>query len=144
MNTLKLTVKNVDYVINGNKVICNVEFTFKAFPFVVAAARDHKASSTINGNSTISRGSMIRREQILSIYAKGIATCSPNDNFNEELGKRISYSKAVIEGYKRYYQIMEASLTALHIKAINMSDNKNRVLEILNTEKKHLDNLKNS
>ena len=144
MNTFKLTVKKVDYIVNENKVICNVEFTFRSFPFIVAAVGDHKATTIMKSNAIPNESAVCRRGQSLSIYAKGIATCSPNDKFDETLGKRIAYSKAVIEGYKKYYQILNTATEALRIKLINMADNRDRVNDISVREMNHLDILKNA
>lgn len=142
MNTFKLTVKKVDYSVNENKVICNVEFTFRSFPFMVAAVGDHKAMTTIKSNAKPNESAVCKRGQSLSIYAKGIATCSPNDTFNEELGKRIAYSKAVVEGYNKYYQILNTATEALRTKLIDMADNRNRVNDISVREMNHLEKLK--
>ena len=116
MNTFRLTVKKVDYIVNENKVICNVEFTFRSLPFMVATIGDHKAMTTIKSNAKPNESVVCKRGQSLSINAKGVATCSPNDTFNEELGKRIAYSKAVVEGYKKYYQILNTATEALRTK----------------------------
>ena len=142
MNTFKLTVKKVDYVTNGNKVICNVEFTFRSFPFIAATVGNHKAMTTIKSNAKPNESVVCKRGQSLSINAKGIATCSPNDTFNEKLGKRIAYSKAVIEGHKKYYQILDTATEALRIKLIDMADNRNRVNDISVREMNHLEELK--
>lgn len=142
MNTFKLTVKKVDYIVNENKVICNVEFTFRSLPFMVAAVGDHKATTTIKSNAKPNESVVCKRGQSLSINAKGIATCSPNDTFNEELGKRIAYSKAVVEGYKKYYQILNTATEALRTKLIDMADNRNRVNDISVREMNHLEKLK--
>ena len=143
MNTFKLTVKKVDYIVNENKVICNVEFTFRSFPFIVAAVGDHNATTITKSNAIPNASAVCRRGQSLSIYAKGIATCSPNDTFNEELGKRIAYSKAVVEGYKKYYQILYSAWNALRIKMYDMEDNTERILKIIDREVEHLNELKN-
>lgn len=142
MNTFKLTVKKVDYVVNENKVICNVEFTFRSMSFVVAATGNHKATTTVKSNARLNASIADRKNQSLSIYAKGIATCSPNDKFDETLGKRIAYSKAIVEGYKKYYQILTTSHNALYNKHIDMLDNETRVAMIIKREKAHLNELK--
>lgn len=142
MNTFRLTVKKVDYIVNENKVICNVEFTFRSFPFIVAAIENHRATTMLRGNARFNESTVDKKGQSLSIYAKGIATCSPNDTFNEELGKRIAYSKAIVEGYNKYYQILDAAYDALWIKKIHMMDNKCRVAAIIQRELAHLNELK--
>ena len=142
MNTFKLTVKKVNYVTNGNKVICNVEFTFRSFPFVVAAVGDHRATTTIKSSAKPNESAVCKRGQSLSIYAKGVATCSPNDEFNEALGKRIAYSKAIVEGHKKYYQILDTATEALRTKLIDMADNRNRINDISVREMNHLEKLK--
>ena len=142
MNTFKLTVKKVDYIVNENKVICNVEFTFRSLPFMVAIIGDHKAMTTIKSNAKPNESVVCKKGQSLSINAKGIATCSPNDEFNEELGKRIAYSKAVVEGHKKYYQILNTATEALRTKLIDMADNRNRVNDISVREMNHLEELK--
>lgn len=144
MNTYKLSGKEVKYSINGNKVICNVVFTFKAKPFIPSNMYNHKAISTIKSNSKVNVKDSSITEILLNIRAKGIATCGPKDTFNEELGKRISYSKAVIEGYKKYYQIVSTASEALAVKVIDMYDNKERLIGIIDREQKHLEELKNS
>lgn len=142
MNTFRLTVKKVDYIVKENKVICNVEFTFRSFPFMVAAVGDHKAMTTIKSNAKPNESVVCKKGQSLSINAKGIATCSPNDEFNETLGKRIAYSKAVIEGHKKYYQILDTATEALRTKLIDMADNRNRINDINVREMNHLEKLK--
>lgn len=142
MNTFRLTVKKVDYIVNENKVICNVEFTFRSFPFIVAAVENHRATTMIRGNAKPNDSAVSKRGQSLSIYAKGIATCSPNDKFDETLGKRIAYSKATIEGYKKYYQIIDTAHEALWVKKLDVLDNRCRVLSIIDREKHHLDELR--
>ena len=142
MNTFRLTVKKVDYIINENKVICNVEFTFRSMPFVVAAIGNHMATTTLRSNSLPNATMVNKKGQTLSIKAKGVATCSPNDKFDETLGKRIAYSKAVVEGYKKYYQIIDTAHEALYVKKIHMLDIRCRVLSIIDREKHHLDELR--
>lgn len=144
MNTYKLSVKEVNYNINNNKVICNVIFAFRAAPFIISNMNNHRAINTINSNAKIYTKTKPSKGIMLSIYAKGIATCEPKDTFNEELGKRIAYSKATIEGYKKYYQIVATATKSLNIKFIDMMHNKERLVNILNREQKHLEELKNS
>lgn len=142
MNTFRLTVKKVDYIVNENKVICNVEFTFRSMPFVVAVIGNHMATTTLKSNSLPNDTMVNKKGQTLSIKAKGVATCSPNDKFDETLGKRIAYSKTIIEGYKKYYQIIDTAHEALWVKKIHMMDNKCRVAEIIQREIAHLNELK--
>ena len=142
MNTFRLTVKKVDYIVNENKVICNVEFTFRPMPFIVAAIGNHIATTTLKSNSLPNDTMVNKKGQTLSIKAKGVATCSPNDKFDEALGKRIAYSKAVVEGYKKYYQIIDTATEALRTKLIDMADNRNRVNDISVREMNHLEELK--
>ena len=142
MNTFRLTVKKVDYIVNENKVICNVEFTFRSMPFIVAAIGNHIATTTLKSNSLPNDTMVNKKGQTLSIKAKGVATCSPNDKFDEALGKRIAYSKAVVEGYKKYYQIIDTATEALRTKLIDMADNRNRVNDISVREMNHLEELK--
>ena len=144
MNTFRLTVKKVDYIVNENKVICNVEFTFRSMPFVVAAIGNHMATTTLKSNSLPNDTMVNKKGQTLSIKAKGVATCSPNDKFDETLGKRIAYSKAIVEGYKKYYQIIDAAHEALWVKKIDMLDNRCRIATIIDREKYHLNELKNT
>ena len=144
MNTFRLTVKKVNYIVNENKVICNVEFTFRSMPFVLAAIGNHMATTTLKSNS-LPNGTMVNKKgQTLSIKAKGIATCSPNDKFDETLGKRIAYSKAIIEGYRKYLQIIDTAHEALWVKKIDMLDNSCRIARIIEGEKVHLEELKNT
>ena len=144
MNTFRLTVKKVDYIVNENKVICNVEFTFRSFPFVVAAIGNHMATTTLKSNSIPNDTMVNKKGQTLSIKAKGIATCSPNDKFDETLGKRIAYSKATIEGYRKYWQILNTAHEALWVKKIELLDNSCRITRIIEGEKAHLEELKNT
>ena len=146
MNTFRLTVKKVDYIVNENKVICNVEFTFRHLPFVVAALGNHRAMTVLKNNIALDKKKkpIIIERQYSIIKAKGVATCSPNDKFDETLGKRIAYSKAIVEGYKKYHQIIDAAHEALWIKKIDMLDNRCRIATIINREKYHLNELKNT
>ena len=142
MNTFKLTIKNVKHVINGNKVICNIEFEFRALPFMVAKVRNHKATKAITDNAVLTMYSM--KNQTFTIKSKGISTCSANDKFDENLGKKISYSKALLEGYRKYYNIVNAANDALKFKQIDMLLNLSRLYKIIGQEAAHLNKLKMS
>lgn len=142
MNTFKLTIKNVKHVINGNKVICNIEFEFRALPFMVAKVRNHKATKALTDNAILTMDNM--KNQTFTIKSKGIATCSANDEFDENLGKKIAYSKALLEGYRKYLNILYTATDALFIKYKDISENANRVNNIIVQEREHLNKLKSS
>lgn len=140
MNKFKLTVKSTEYVINGNKTICNIEFEFKALPFMVAKVRNHAATKALTDNTLLTIDNV--KSQTLTIKSKGIATCSANDRFNENFGKKIAYSKALLEGYRKYYNILSTAKEALFIKYIDANENAERVHNIIEQEEGHLDKLK--
>ena len=141
MNTFRLTVKKVDYIVNENKVICNVEFTFRSMPFVVAAIGNHIATTTLKSNSLPNDTMVNKKGQTLSIKAKGVATCSPNDKFDEALGKRIAFSKAFITGHKKFRFIINSCHTALINKSMEMSVNSAYEDDIVIRELVHLNKL---
>ena len=146
MEELRLTEKSVNYTIEDNKVVCEVEFEFSTEPIDNAIAYNHRAINIVRGNVTNNKltrykGHMQYRTKIV---AKGIAICSPNDTFDENLGKKIAHSKAIIKGYNKYKKILSVSQSSLYDKSVNMYNNIKRIEKITKREKKHLSNLVNS
>ena len=144
MNKEKLSIVKTEYVTNGTTTYCNITFKFRAIPFIVAAFRDHKATTTLKSNVTpnvelIKNNTIKVGEAIFKV--KGIAKCNPNDTYDETLGKRIAFSKAFITGHKKFKHIIDMCHDALMIKSAEMSNIYTIEREIIDRELAHLDKL---
>lgn len=141
MNTIKLRVEKVEYANNGNTTVCNIVFSFPSLPFVVAAIKDSKARNILDSNSVMMKNDSSKTRNF--IYTKGITNCSPNDKFDEKTGRKIAYSKAYLEGYKKFYQICFYCKEALYSKYYEMVRNRGRIKDIISSEEKYLKTLTN-
>ena len=77
------------------------------------------------------------------IEAKGVATCHEKDKFDKKIGRKIAYSKAFLEGYRKFHHIIDASIEALVNKHIDLSHTRDNLEAIINDEKSYLDKLRN-
>ena len=144
MNKEKLSIVKTNYAINGTTTYCEITFKFRVRPFVVAAFRNHKATTALKSNVTPSveliKNNAIKVGEAM-FKVKGVAKCNPNDTYDETLGKRIAFSKAFITGHKKFKHIIDMCHDALMIKAAEMSNIYTIEREIVDRELVHLDEL---
>ena len=144
MNKEKLSIVKTEYVTNGTTTYCNITFKFRAMPFIVAAFRNHKATTALKSNVTpnaeLSKNNTIKVGEAI-FKVKGIAKCNPNDTYDETLGKRIAFSKAFITGHKKFKHIIDMCHDALMVKQAEMSNIYSIEREIVDRELVHLNEL---
>ena len=144
MNKEKLSIVKTEYVTNGTTTYCNITFKFRAIPFIVAAFRNHKATTALKSNVTpnveLVKNSTIKVGEAM-FKVKGIAKCNPNDTYDETLGKRIAFSKAFITGHKKFKHIIDMCHDALMTKQAEMGNIYSIEREIVDRELVHLDEL---
>ena len=144
MNKEKLSIVKTNYVINGTTTYCEITFKFRAMPFIVAAFKNHQATTALKSNVTpnielIKNNTVKVGEAVFKV--KGIAKCSPNDTYDETLGKRIAFSKAFITGHKKFRFIINSCHAALINKSMEMSLNCRYEEDIIEREIDHLNKL---
>ena len=144
MNKEKLSIVKTEYVTNGTTTYCNITFKFRAIPFIVAAFRNHKATTALKSNVTpnveLVKNSTIKVGEAM-FKVKGVAKCNPNDTYDETLGKRIAFSKAFITGHKKFKHIIDMCHDALMTKQAEMGNIYSIEREIVDRELVHLDEL---
>lgn len=144
MNKEKLSIVKTEYVTNGTTTYCNITFKFRAMPFIVAAFRNHKATTALKSNVTpnveLVKNNTIKVGEAM-FKVKGIAKCNPNDTYDETLGKRIAFSKAFITGHKKFKHIIDMCHDALMTKQAEMGNIYSIEREIVDRELAHLDKL---
>lgn len=144
MNKEKLSIVKTEYVTNGTTTYCNITFKFRAIPFIVAAFRNHKATTALKSNVTpnveLVKNSTIKVGEAM-FKVKGVAKCNPNDTYDETLGKRIAFSKAFITGHKKFKHIIDMCHDALMTKQAEMGNIYSIEREIVDREIVHLDEL---
>ena len=144
MNKEKLSIVKTEYVANGTTTYCNITFKFRAVPFMVAAFRNHKATTALKSNVTpnveLVKNNTIKVGEAM-FKVKGVAKCNPNDTYDETLGKRIAFSKAFITGHKKFKHIIDMCYKALVDKGCDMSTTYNSENDIIVREIEHLDKL---
>ena len=144
MNKEKLSIVKTEYVTNGTTTYCNITFKFRAMPFIVAAFRNHKATTALKSNVTpnaeLSKNNTIKVGEAI-FKVKGIAKCNPNDTYDETLGKRIAFSKAFITGHKKFKHIIDMCHDALMTKQAEMGNIYSIEREIVDREIVHLEEL---
>ena len=144
MNKEKLSIVKTEYVTNGTTTYCNITFKFRAMPFIVAAFRNHKATTTLKSNVTpnveLVKNNTIKVGEAM-FKVKGVAKCNPNDTYDEDLGKRIAFSRAFITGHKKFKHIIFTCYMALSDKIIEMLQNCNTESAIIYREIYHLNKL---
>ena len=144
MNKEKLSIVKTNYVINGTTTYCEITFKFRAMPFIVAAFKNHQATTALKSNVTpnielIKSNTVKVGEAVFKV--KGVAKCSPNDTYDETLGKRIAFSKAFITGHKKFRFIADMCLEALKDKVTEMAIIGNTESDIIDRELAHLNKL---
>ena len=144
MNKEKLSIVKTKYVINGTTTYCEITFKFRAMPFMIAAFKNHRATTALKSN-TMPNVELVENHTIKvgeAIFkVKGVAKCNPNDTYDETLGKRIAFSKAFITGHKKFKHIIDMCHDALMIKSAEMSNIYTKEREIVDREIVHLDEL---
>ena len=144
MNKEKLSIVKTNYVINGTTTYCEITFKFRAMPFMIAAFKNHKATTALKSNTMpnielVENHTVKVGEAIFKV--KGVAKCNPNDTYDETLGKRIAFSKAFITGHKKFKHITDMCYKALVDKGCDMSITYNSENDIIVREIEHLDKL---
>ena len=144
MNKEKLSIVKTKYAINGTTTYCEITFKFRAMPFIVAAFRDHKATTALKSHVTpnveLVKNNTIKVGEAM-FKVKGVAKCNPNDTYDETLGKRIAFSKAFITGHKKFKHIIDMCHDALMVKQAEMSNIYSIEREIVDRELVHLNDL---
>ena len=144
MNKEKLSIVKTEYVTNGTTTYCNITFKFRAMPFIVAAFRNHKATTALKSNVTpnaeLSKNNTIKVGEAI-FKVKGVAKCNPNDTYDETLGKRIAFSKAFITGHKKFQFIADMCHEALEDKVTEMGIIWSTEGSIISREIEHLNKL---
>ena len=144
MNKEKLSIVKTKYAINGTTTYCEITFKFRAMPFIVAAFKNHQATTALKSNVTpnielIKNNTVKVGEAVFKV--KGVAKCNPNDTYDETLGKRIAFSKAFITGHKKFKYIIDMCHDALMVKSAEMSNIYTIEREIVDREIVHLEEL---
>ena len=144
MNKEKLSIVKTNYAINGTTTYCEITFKFRAMPFIVAAFKNHQATTALKSNVTpnielIKNNTVKVGEAVFKV--KGVAKCNPNDTYDETLGKRIAFSKAFITGHKKFKFIINSCRTAIINKSVEMSFNHKYEEDIIEREIEHLNKL---
>ena len=144
MNKEKLSIVKTKYAINGTTTYCEITFKFRAMPFIVAAFKNHQATTALKSNVTpnielIKNNTVKVGEAVFKV--KGVAKCNPNDTYDETLGKRIAFSKAFITGHKKFKHIINMCYEALTCKKMEMDSNYYNEIKIIDREIDHLNKL---
>ena len=144
MNKEKLSIVKTKYAINGTTTYCEITFKFRAMPFIVAAFKNHQATTALKSNVTpnielIKSNTVKVGEAVFKV--KGVAKCSPNDTYDETLGKRIAFSRAFITGHKKFKHIINMCYEALACKKMEMDSNYYNEINIIDREIEHLNKL---
>ena len=142
-NRVKLTVETVKYEKVNNTTVCNITFSFNAIPIVSAIMKDHHAKCVFEDNTYYDSNLENNNYMRAFIEAKGVATCHEKDKFDKKIGRKIAYSKAFLEGYRKFHHIINASIEALVNKHIDLSHTRDNLEAIINDEKSYLDKLRN-
>ena len=145
MNKEKLSIVKTNYVINGTTTYCEITFKFRAMPFMIAAFKNHKATTALKSNTMpnielVENHTVKVGEAIFKV--KGVAKCNPNYTYDETLGKRIAFSKAFITGHKKFRFIANMCFEALEDKITEMGITWDNEDGIISREMIHLAVLK--
>ena len=144
MNKEKLSIVKTNYVVNGTTTYCEITFKFRAMPFMIAAFKNHKATTALKSN-TMPNVELVENHTVkvgeAMFKVKSAAKCNPNDTYDEALGKRIAFSKAFITGHKKFKHITNMCHDALMIKAAEMGSDYLTEEEIVDKELVHLNKL---
>ena len=144
MNKEKLSIVKTKYAINGTTTYCEITFKFRAMPFIVAAFKNHQATTALKSNVTpnieLIKSNTVKVGEA-AFKVKSVAKCNPNDTYDETLGKRIAFSKAFITGHKKFKHITNICYEALICKKIEMGSNYYNEIKIIDREIEHLNKL---
>ena len=145
MNKEKLSIVKTNYAINGTTTYCEITFKFRAMPFIVAAFKNHQATTALKSNVT-PNVELIEKNKTIKVgeaifKVKSIAKCNPNDTYDETLGKRIAFSKAFITGHKKFKFIADMCHEALEDKVTEMGIIWSTEGSIISREIEHLNKL---
>ena len=145
MNKEKLSIVKTNYAINGTTTYCEITFKFRVMPFIVAAFKNHQATTALKSNVT-PNVELIEKNKTIKVgeaifKVKGVAKCNPNDTYDETLGKRIAFSKAFITGHKKFKNIINMCYEALACKKMEMDSNYYNEINIIDREIEHLNKL---
>ena len=144
MNKEKLSIVKTNYVINGTTTYCEITFKFRAMPFIVAAFKNHRATTALKSN-TMPNIELVENHTIkvgeAMFKVKSVAKCNPNDTYDETLGKRIAFSKAFITGHKKFKFIADMCHEALEDKVTEMGIIWSTEGSIISREIEHLNKL---
>ena len=143
MNKEKLSIVKTKYAINGTTTYCEITFKFRAMPFIVAAFKNHQATTALKSNVTPNVELVKNHIKVDKVIfkVKSVAKCNPNDTYDETLGKRIAFSRAFITGHKKFRFIADMCLEALKDKVTEMAIIGNNEDDIIVRELVHLDKL---
>ena len=145
MNKEKLSIVKTKYAINGTTTYCEITFKFRAMPFIVAAFKNHRATTALKSN-TIPNVELVKNHTTIKVdeamfKVKSVAKCNPNDTYDETLGKRIAFSKAFITGHKKFKFIADMCHEALEDKVTEMGIIWSTEGSIISREIEHLNKL---
>ena len=145
MNKEKLSIVKTKYAINGTTTYCEITFKFRVMPFIVAAFKNHQATTALKSNVT-PNVELIEKNKTIKVgeavfKVKGVAKCNPNDTYDETLGKRIAFSKAFITGHKKFKFIADMCHEALEDKVTEMGIIWSTEGSIISREIEHLNKL---
>ena len=142
-NRVKLTVEAVKYEKVNSTTVCNITFSFNAIPIVSAIMKDHHAKCVFEDNTYYDSNLKNNNYMRAFIEARGVATCHEKDKFDKKIGRKIAYSKAFLEGYRKFYHIIDISTEALYNKCSDLAYNRYDLKAIIDAEKSYLDKLRN-
>lgn len=97
----------------------------------------------ISGNVTVCilSAGVVLNGHTAYITTRGIARCSSGDVFDEEIGKRISESKASIKMYNKIEKLAKTRIAQYNKIIDTYNTDLEKLNEIWNKEIQHLDNL---
>lgn len=142
-NRVKLTVETVKYEKVNNTTVCNITFSFNSVPIIPTLFKNHYAKCVFADNICGESNLEDIDHRRAFIKARGVATCYEKDKFDKKIGRKIAYSKAFLEGYRKFYHIIDISTEALYNKCSDLAYNRHDLKDIIDAEKSYLDKLRN-
>lgn len=118
MQNIKLSYSTPDYKIEGNKVICTINFYFKKEIIrELLLLGNKKLLNFLSDNLNITLANVFNialdnyynnnRNPYFNFIIVREAKCYPNDAFNEKLGKQIAKAKCLIAANKRFKTLLK-------------------------------------
>lgn len=118
MQNIKLSYSTPDYKIEGNKVICTINFYFrKEIIRELLSLENKKLLNFLSNNLNITLADVFNitldnyysnnRNPYFNFIMVREAKCHPNDSFNEKLGKQIAKVKCLIAANKRFKTLLK-------------------------------------